>query len=145
MLGAAAGDRVQGWTPQVVLSPALGGLIIGHEVARALGVRAVFAERRGGQLVLRRGFRLDPGERILVVEDVVTTGRSTRETIDVARDLGAEVVGAAAVINRGGHDLDLGVRFEALAEVAWPTHDPSACPLCADGVAITQPGSRPGL
>lgn len=145
MLGAAVGDRVRGWTPQVVLSPALGGLIIGHEVARALGVRAVFAERRDGQLVLRRGFRLDSGERVLVVEDVVTTGRSTRETIDVARDLGAEVVGATSVINRGGRDLDLGVRFEALAEVSWPTHDPSACPLCTDGVPITQPGSRPGL
>ena len=135
-----AGD----WTPQVVLSPALGGVIIGHEVARALGVRAVFAERRDGGLMLRRGFRLDPGERILVVEDVITTGKSTRETIDVARDHGGEVVGAASVINRGGPDLDVSVRFEALAEVSWPTYVPSTCPLCADGLPITQPGSRPG-
>ena len=129
----------------MVLSPALGGLIIGHEVARALGGRAVFAERRDGQLILRRGFRLDPGERVLVVEDVITTGTSTRETIDVARDGGAEVVGAASVISRGGADVDVGVRFEALAGVSWPTHEPSACPLCAEGVPITQPGSRPGL
>ena len=129
----------------MVLSPALGGLIIGHEVARALGVRAVFAERRDNRLVLRRGFRLDPGERILVVEDVITTGQSTRETIDVARDWGGEVVGVASVINRGGPDVDVGVRFETLADVAWPTHDPSACPLCADNLPISQPGSRPGL
>ena len=141
-LGAAVADHVRGWTPQVVLSPALGGLIIGHEVARALGVRAAFAERRDGRLVLRRGFRLDPGERILVVEDVITTGKSTRETIDVARDQGGNVVGAASVINRGGPDVDVSVRFESLAEVSWPTHDPSACPLCADGLPMTQPGSR---
>jgi orotate phosphoribosyltransferase len=119
----------------VVLSPALGGLIIGHEVARVLGVRAVFAERRDGRLVLRRGFGF---------EDVMTTGKSTRETIDVARDQGGEVVGVASVINRGGPDIDVGVRLETLAEVSWPTHDPSACPLCADGLTITQPGSRSG-
>ncbi len=129
----------------MVLSPALGGLIIGYEVARALGVRAVFAERRDGCLTLRRGFQLDPGERILVVEDVITTGNSTRETIDVARDYGGDVVGAASVINRGGPDLDVNVHFEALAEASWPTYAQSACPLCNDGLPITQPGSRSSL
>jgi orotate phosphoribosyltransferase len=140
--GAEVAGHVCGWMPQVVLSPALGGLIIGHEVARAIGVRAVFAERRDGRLVLRRGFRLDPGERVLVVEDVITTGKSTRETIDVARDQGGDVVGAAAVINRGGPDVDVSVRFESLAEVSWPTYDPSVCPFCVGGIPITQPGSR---
>jgi len=143
-LGAALAGQVRGWAPQAVLSPALGGLIIGHEVSRALGVRAVFSERRDGRLVLRRGFGFDPGERILVVEDVITTGKSTRETIEVARDRGGEVVGAASVINRGGPDVDLGLRFETLAEVSWPAHDQGACPLCADGLPITQPGSRAG-
>ena len=143
-LGAAMANRVRSWTPRVVLSPALGGLIIGHEVARALGARAVFAERRDGHLMLRRGFRLDPGEEVLVIEDVITTGKSTRDTVDIARDRGAAVVGAASVINRGGPDVDVAVRFETLAEVSWPTHDPRACPLCADGIPITRPGSHPG-
>ena len=142
-LGVAVADRVRSWDPGVVLSPALGGLIIGHEVGRALGVRALFAERRDGQLTLRRGFALEPGERVLIVEDVVTTGQSTRETIEVARSRGGEVVGAAAVINRGGPDVDLGVPFEPLAEVSWPTHPPQQCPLCAEGVPISKPGSRP--
>ena len=142
-LGTAIADRVRSLRPSVVLSPALGGLIIGHEVARALGVRAVFSERRDGRLVLRRGFRLEPAEQVLVVEDVITTGKSTRETIDVARDCGAEVVGAASVINRGGPDVELGVRFDSLAEVSWPTHDPTGCPLCGDGLPVTKPGSRP--
>lgn len=142
-LGTAIADRVRSVEPSVVLSPALGGLIIGHEVARALGVRAVFAERREGRLVLRRGFHLDPDEPVLVVEDVITTGKSTRETIDVARDRGARVVGAASVINRGGRAVDVGVRFDTLAEVSWPTHDPSECPQCRDGLPVTQPGSRP--
>ena len=144
-LGAALATHGRVWTPQVVLSPALGGLIIGYEVARALGVRAVFAERRDGRLTLRRGFQLAPGERILVVEDVITTGKSTREAIDVARDHGGDVVGAAAVINRGGPDLDVNVHFETLTEVSWPTYAPSDCPLCADGLPITQPGSGSGL
>ena len=142
-LGTAIADRVRSLRPSVVLSPALGGLIIGHEVARALGVRSVFAERREGRLVLRRGFRLEPAEQVLVVEDVITTGKSTRETIDVARDCGAEVVGAASVINRGLPDMDLGVRFDSLAEVSWPTHDSTGCPLCRDGLPVTRPGSRP--
>ena len=103
------------FTPTVVLSPALGGIVIGHEVARALGVRAIFAERQDGVLTLRRGFSLDAGDRVLVVEDVVTTGGSTRETIDVARAAGATVVGAAAIIDRSGGHQDLDVPFHALA------------------------------
>jgi len=143
VLGAALGAWAAAWRPHVVLSPALGGLIIGHEVARALGVRAIFAERLDGVLTLRRGFALAPGERVLVVEDVLTTGRSTKETIDVAVAAGAEVVGAAAIIDRSGGTVDVGVPFQALAQVAWPNYDPATCPLCAQGVPVTRPGSRP--
>lgn len=142
VLGEALAERMGGQTVGAVLSPALGGLIIGHEVARALGVRALFAERRDGVLTLRRGFSVDPGERVLVVEDVVTTGGSTRETMEVARAAGGEVVAAAAIINRGGPDVAFDVPFASLADVSWPTYDPGECPLCAEGAPLTKPGSR---
>lgn len=140
--GAAIAERVRGLGPAAVLSPALGGVVIGQEVGRALGIRAMFAERQEGVLTLRRGFQLSPGERVLVVEDVVTTGGSTRETIDVARAAGADVVGAAAIIDRSGGGAPLDVPFIALASLALPTYPPDACPLCATGVPVTKPGSR---
>jgi orotate phosphoribosyltransferase len=143
VLGAAIAARSASLHAQAVLSPALGGVVIGHEVARALGVRAIFAERVDGSLTLRRGFSLSPGERVLVIEDVVTTGGSTVETIDVATHAGAEVVGAAAIIDRSGGTARLPVSFHALAELSLPTYEPSACPLCAQGVPVTRPGSRP--
>src|SRR6187402_3418065 len=141
-LGAALGDIVRSLGVQAVLSPALGGIVIGQEVGRALGVRAIFAERQDGTLTLRRGFTLAPGEKVLVVEDVVTTGGSTRETIDVARAAGAQVVAAAAIIDRSGGEQRLDVPFHALASVALPTYDPAVCPLCAAGSPVTKPGSR---
>ena len=141
-LGAALADRARALGSVVVVSPALGGVIIGHEVGRALGARAVFAERRDGRLTLSRGFSIGRGERVLVVEDVVTTGRSTRETVAVAEEEGGQVVGAVALINRGGTSPDVGVPFEALADVVVPTHEPEMCPLCARNVPLTKPGSR---
>jgi orotate phosphoribosyltransferase len=141
MLGRALADAARGLEADAVLSPALGGIIIGHEVARGLGVRALFAERQNGALTLRRGFSLEPGERVLVVEDVVTTGGSTRETMDVARASGAEVVGAAAIINRGG-DVDLGVPFLALAGVTFPTWPEDQIPDWLAAIPVTKPGSR---
>ena len=140
--GAGIADRVRGLTPTVVLSPALGGIVIGHEVARALGVRAVFAERQDGALTLRRGFSLNATDRVLVVEDVVTTGGSTRETIEVARAAGARVAGAASIIDRSGGSQNLDVPFHALATVSLPTYQPEACPLCARGEPVVKPGSR---
>jgi orotate phosphoribosyltransferase len=140
--GRAIADRVRDLGAGVVLSPALGGIVIGHEVARALGVRALFAERQDGALTLRRGFSLSPGEKVLVVEDVVTTGGSTRETIDVARAAGAVVVGAASIIDRSAGVQTLDVPYVALAEVSLPTYPPEACPLCAAGSAPVKPGSR---
>jgi orotate phosphoribosyltransferase len=131
------------WTPDAVLSPALGGVVIGHEMARALGVRAMFAERLDRTLVLRRGFTITPGERVLVVEDVVTTGLSTRETMEVARAAGAVVVGAASLVNRSGGRADVGVPLVSLVSVDLPTWEESACPLCAQGVPVVKPGSRP--
>jgi len=142
-LGAALGAWSAALRPDVVLSPALGGVIIGQEVGRALHVRAIFAERADGTLTLRRGFSINPGERVLVVEDVVTTGKSTRETIDVAEAADARVIGAVAIIDRRGGTTDLTVPFHALAQLPLPTYEPSACPLCAQGLPLTKPGSRP--
>jgi orotate phosphoribosyltransferase len=140
-LGSALADQVRGLNVEVVLSPAMGGIVIGHEVARGLGVRAIFAERQDGTLTLRRGFALRPGERALVVEDVLTTGLSTRETIGVARSAGADVVGAAAIIDRS-ETPGLDVPFEALVRYPLPTYQPEACPMCAEGKPVVKPGSR---
>jgi len=141
-LGAALGERARSLGADVVLSPALGGIVIGQEVGRALGVRAIFAERQDGALTIRRGFTLLPSDRVLVVEDVVTTGKSTRETIDAARAAGATVVGAASIIDRSGGNQGLDVPYQSLAAVTIPTYQPDACPLCAAGKPIVKPGSR---
>jgi orotate phosphoribosyltransferase len=149
-LGRAIADRTREWHPTVVLSPALGGVVIGHEVARALGVRAIFAERQDGVMTLRRGFVIGETDRVLVVEDVVTTGGSTRETMQVAKAAGGRVVGAASIVNRGastGSGQALGgvdEPYVALLEIALPTYEPAACPLCAQGLPVVKPGSRPG-
>jgi orotate phosphoribosyltransferase len=146
LLGRALAARLAGLRPQVVLSPALGGIVIGYEVARALGVRALFAERSAPpntELTLRRGFSLGNGERVAVIEDVLTTGGSTRETMAVARAAGAEVVAAGAIVDRSGAATDLGVPFHALLEISLPTYGPDACPLCAKGLPVVKPGSRP--
>jgi orotate phosphoribosyltransferase len=140
--GVAIADRVGALKPDVVLSPALGGIVIGQEVGRALGIRAIFAERQDGTLTLRRGFTLTPGERVLVVEDVVTTGGSTQETIDVARKAGATVVGAASIIDRSGGNQKIDVPYSALATIGLPTYEPEKCPLCAEGKPVVKPGSR---
>jgi orotate phosphoribosyltransferase len=141
-LGVALGAVVRAWGADTVLSPALGGIVIGQEVGRALGVRAIFAERAEGTLTLRRGFALEPGERVLVVEDVVTTGGSTRETMDVARAAGGVVVGACAIVDRSGGKQGLDVPFHALLPMDVKTYQPDACPLCAQGVPVVKPGSR---
>jgi orotate phosphoribosyltransferase len=142
-LGAAIAELARPARPSAVLSPALGGIVIGYEVARALGARALFAERADGVLTLRRGFSLGDAERVLVIEDVVTTGGSTRETMQVARAAGAVVVGAGAIVDRSGGSAALDVPLHALLEIALPTYDPGACPLCEQGLPISKPGSRP--
>ncbi|MCR4374453.1 MAG: orotate phosphoribosyltransferase, partial [Acidobacteria bacterium] len=110
--------------------------------ARGLGVRAVFAERQDSVLTLRRGFSLPADDRVVVIEDVVTTGGSTRETMVVAQQTGARVVGAGSIIDRSGGAAALDVPFRALATLSLPTYEPAACPLCAAGKPVTKPGSR---
>jgi len=143
-LGRAIAGRTGALRATAVLSPALGGVVIGHEVGRALGVRAIFAEREDGALMLRRGFALSESDRVLVVEDVLTTGGSTRETMQVARAAGAHVVGAASIVDRSAGQAAgmLDVPFQALLTIALPTYEPDACPLCAQGVPVVKPGSR---
>jgi orotate phosphoribosyltransferase len=143
MLGRAIADRTRELRPTLVLSPALGGVVIGQEVARALGVRAIFAERQDGALTLRRGFMISENDRVLVVEDVVTTGGSTRETMQVARAAGGQVVGAASIVDRGTRPVDLGVPYASLLAIDLPTYEPDRCPLCAQGLPVVKPGSRP--
>lgn len=141
-LGRALAEPLRSLEATVVLSPALGGLIIGHEVARALGVRAIFAERAEGALALRRGFSVSAEDRVVVIEDVVTTGGSTRETMAVATAGGATVVGAGAIVDRSGGSPGLDVPFHALVTLTLPTYQPDACPLCKAGAPVTKPGSR---
>jgi orotate phosphoribosyltransferase len=141
-LGRAIADRVRDLRATVVLSPALGGVVIGQEVGRALGVRAIFAERQDGKLALRRGFTLDQADRVLVVEDVMTTGGSTRETIEVAKAAGGQVVGTASIVDRSGGTIRFDVPFVSLLDIALPTYEPERCPLCAEGLAVVKPGSR---
>jgi len=136
--------RSLGAAPDLVVSPALGGVIIGHETARALGVPFLFTERQDGVMTLRRGFALAPGQRVVIVEDVVTTGKSTREVVAVVEGAGAEVVALASMVNRSGRPNPFEpVPYAALLEVVFPTWPPEACPLCAEGVPVVKPGSRP--
>jgi len=142
-LGRTVAEPLRAYAPTVVLSPAMGGLIIGHEVARALGVRAIFSERVDGVMTLRRGFALQPGDRVVVIEDVVTTGKSTKETMVVVEGTGATVVAAGAIIDRSsGGSATLGVPFHAPASLDVPAYDPAVCPKCAAGEPIVKPGSR---
>ncbi|HXT71277.1 MAG TPA: orotate phosphoribosyltransferase [Vicinamibacterales bacterium] len=141
-LGAALGALLKPLGANAVLSPALGGLIIGHEVGRALGVRAIFAERQDNVLMLRRGFSLGPTDHVVIIEDVVTTGGSTKETMTVARAAGATVVGAGSVIDRSGGNADLGAPFSSLVSLRLPTFQPDDCPMCKAGQPVVKPGSR---
>src|SRR6266852_7199724 len=145
MLGGALAERAHMLRPTVVLSPALGGIVIGQEVGHALGIRAIFAERQDGVLMLRRGFSLSDSDRVLVVEDVLTTGGSTRETMQVATASGAHVVGAMSIVDRSGGAVRFDVPFDALLDITLPSYEPAQCPLCAQGLAVVQPGSRPDL
>lgn len=128
---------------QVVASPALGGLIIGHEVARAMGARFIFTERdAAGKMILRRGFSLDPKATAVVVEDVVTTGGSTREVIELLQASGVQVLGVGSIIDRSGGKVDLGVPRVALATLHAVSWTPEECPLCKQGLPVEKPGSR---
>ena len=141
-LGRALARRLEHLQPTVVLSPALGGIVIGQEVGRALQVRSIFAERQYGKLTLRRGFTLAPADRVVVVEDVITTGLSTRQTIEAAEATGAQVMGAAAIVDRGSDASRLNVPLQALVRMQVAAYQPEACPMCAAGQPVVKPGSR---
>ncbi len=143
-LAAALLNLTAGEAPGLVISPALGGLIIGHEVARALGVPFLFTERDADRrMSLRRGFALSPGARAFVVEDVITTGGSTKEVIDIVRAAGAIPVAAGSIIDRSGGAADLGIPRAALETLTVPVFEAADCPLCLKGEPVTKPGSRP--
>ena len=142
LIAAAVSDAQLG--PQIVIAPAMGGLIIGHETARALDLPFLFTEHSEGTMVLRRGFGVAPGQRVVVIEDVVTTGRSTKEVINILEGLGAEVIGVASMVNRSGKSQPFApLPSRHLLEVDFPTWTADECPLCRDGVPIAKPGSRP--
>lgn len=136
--------RLEPHGPDSILAPAMGGLLIGHETAATLDVPFRFTERRAGSMELRRGFRLRSGERIAIVEDVVTTGTSTMETAVVARGLGADVLAVASIIDRTGPESPFPFPFESLLSLDFPTWTSEECPLCAEGGTPVKPGSREG-
>lgn len=135
-------QRLRDVQVDTVVSPALGGVLFGYELSRHLGVRNIFAERQEGTMTLRRGFVLKPGEKVLVAEDVVTTGGSVREVLEVCRAHQAEPVGIAAVVDRSGGEVDFGLPFWSLVTVKFEVYDPQDCPLCRAGEPIVKPGSR---
>ena len=127
---------------QCVISPAVGGLIVGQEVARALGVRAIFADKVNDELVLKRGFKIAPGERVLIAEDVITRGGRVQQTVDLVREHGGEVAGIAVIVDRSAGNAEFDIKHKALLELELETYEPATCPLCQSGKGIEQPGSK---
>jgi len=128
---------------ELVVSPAVGGIVVGQEVGRALGVRAVFAEKDdAGGMVFRRGFEVNPGERVLIAEDVITRGGRVRQTLELVREQGGVPVGVAVLVDRSGGDVALGVPVESLARLELALYVPEKCPLCRAGVPVEKPGSK---
>ena len=125
---------------RTAVSLAVGGIILGHEVAKALGARHIFVERKDGKLGLHRGFTLKRGEKVLIVEDVITTGGSVFEAVESVESQGAEITGIAAILKRG--DADFGYPLRVLLEADWKKFTPSDCPLCREGMPLTAPGTK---
>lgn len=126
----------------VVIGPATGAITLSYEMGRTMGTRALFAERENGKMTLRRNFSIKPGEKVLVVEDVITTGGSVKEVIEVVKELGGEVVGVACIVNRSGGKADFGTKLYSLINLEIKTYEPEECPLCKQGVPVVKPGSR---
>ena len=138
------GKKFKGEDIDVIIGPAIGAIIMAHVMAMVLGpwVRAIFTERENGKMTLRRSFEIKKGEKVLVVEDVTTTGSSAREVIDIVKSKQAKVVGVGALIDRSGGQVDFGIRYEKLLTIKMNTYEPDNCPLCKDKIPITKPGSR---
>jgi len=128
--------------PTCVIGPALGGVVVSYETARALGVRSLFTERKDGKMLLGRGFEIKEADRVLVVEDVITTGLSTKEVLEVVSSTGAAIIGVGSIVNRSGKDIDFGVKSNSLIKLDLPVFPPEKCPLCKEGSKATRPGSR---
>jgi len=125
-----------------VIAPAIGGILMGYELARALACNSIFAERQEGIMTLRRGFKLNPGEKVLVAEDVVTTGGSVKEVLEIVKAAGCEIVGVASIVDRSNGKADFGVPFFSLLQMDITTYRPEECPLCQQGIPVNKPGSR---
>ncbi|WP_295235378.1 orotate phosphoribosyltransferase [Veillonella sp.] len=138
-------DRFKDQNVELVIGPMTGGILLAHEVGKALGTRAIFTEREKGVMTLRRGFRIEPGTRVLIVEDIVTTGGSVREVVDVVKASQGEIVGVGLLVNRSGGKADFGIpneKVQALLNLTVPTYQPDDCPLCKDHVPMTERGSK---
>jgi orotate phosphoribosyltransferase len=142
LLGEKIASYFQSVEIDVVISPAIGGIVVGQEVGRQLNVRTIFAERKDGNMQLRRGFELSSGEKVLVCEDVVTTGGSVFEVIDVVRSAGAEVVGVGVIVDRSNGTVDFSVDYTALVQLEVKTYTKETCPMCKKGDQAIKPGSR---
>lgn len=138
-------ERFKNKGVQTVMGPMTGGILLAHEVGKALGTRAIFTEREKGKMTLRRGFCIKPSERVLIVEDIVTTGGSVQEVVDVVKAAGGEIVGVGLLVDRSGGKAEFGVPKEdvqALLNLEVPTYEPETCPLCKEGVPMTERGSH---
>jgi orotate phosphoribosyltransferase len=142
-LASALEPALGGVRPSAVVAPALGGVLVAHEVARGFSCRGLFTERQDGAMTFRRGFTLEPAEAVVVVEDVITTGGSTREVMEAVRSRGGQVLAVGSLVDRSGGSVDLGVPRRNLLSLDVPTYPPEACPLCASGSTPVKPGSRP--
>lgn len=138
-LGQALAKRFANFGATTVVGPAMGGVLLAHETARALGVRSIYAEKEDGHMTFRRGFTITPGERIIVIEDAITTGGSAMDVVGLLRAAGAEVVGIGCLVDRTGGKLDLGLPLQSLLKLEVPSYDPQDCPLCAAGKPLTEP------
>ena len=142
-LGKAIAKLFQHTQCDVVVSPAIGGILIAQEVARALGIRAVFCERKDGKMILRRGFRIEKGERVLIIEDIITTGRSTTEVVAAIESLKGCIVGIGAIIDRSEKKINFPAEFKSLAKLAFKNYNPDNCLICKQGeIPLVKPGSR---
>ena len=141
-IGEEIARRFHNERVEVVVGPAVGGIIISHTVGKALGARSIYVERKGGKLIFYRGFTIKPKERALIVEDVVTTGGSVQETIDVVEKYGAEVVGVGSIVERSGGKVRFPVPYHPLLVITAPSYPPASCPQCKKGEAVIIPGSR---
>ncbi len=141
-LCAEIAEQAKQYSPDLVISPAIGGILVGQEIARALKVRAIFADKENDMLVLKRGFSIKPGEKVLVAEDVVTKGGRVQQTIDLVRKLGGDPVAVGVIVDRSGGEAKFGLPLLSLIKLELATYQPDSCPLCKAKIPLVRPGSK---